>query len=120
MAFQHNSQSSKRKLDCADESQEYSTVKRLNDVHKLFNPSATELAPQSDLPSITYASPDYRPPPREDALWLQPINPVSAPTMMEEDSTDEDEAQVLLTPSCSQGNQFKPILDQGWSSMIHQ
>lgn len=56
--------------------------------------------PESQLPSITYASPDYRPPPRLDALWLQP--PPPPPTMMmDEDLTDEDDSHSLLTPSTS-------------------
>ncbi|KAI7863034.1 hypothetical protein BDF14DRAFT_1438101 [Spinellus fusiger] len=41
---------------------------------KKFNSTCSVMydpLPISPLPSITYASPDYRPPPREDALWLQ-------------------------------------------------
>ncbi|KAF7722431.1 hypothetical protein EC973_003133 [Apophysomyces ossiformis] len=120
MAFRHNHQGSKRKLDCTDELEESTTLKRLNDVDKLFDPSASQSSPQNELPPITYASPDYRPPPRQDALWLQPIHAPTAPTVMEEDSTDEDDAPVLLTPLGSQGNQLKPILEQGWHGIIHQ
>ncbi|KAI8890767.1 hypothetical protein K501DRAFT_142609, partial [Backusella circina FSU 941] len=50
---------------------------------------------EKTLPSITYASPDYRPPTQENALWLQPINTYSP--MSEDDSNDEDDA-MILTP----------------------
>ncbi|KAI7852160.1 hypothetical protein BDC45DRAFT_197825 [Circinella umbellata] len=59
---------------------------------------------QPNLPSITYASADYRPPPRPDALWLQaPPSTVPATTnnTMDEDLTDEDDVQSILTPSTS-------------------
>ncbi|KAI9320567.1 hypothetical protein BX666DRAFT_2024209 [Dichotomocladium elegans] len=73
-------------------------VKRMNLHHSRSSFGADQtMSPSlpSTLPSITYASPDYRPPPRSDALWLQPVHP-SPVTMMDEDLTDEE---ALLTPS---------------------
>jgi hypothetical protein len=66
---------------------------------------------EKNLPAITYASPDYRPPPpTETPLWLQPITTHSP--MTEDDSEDE-----LLTPSLQQqSNKQDP---QGASSMEH-
>ncbi|ORZ26138.1 hypothetical protein BCR42DRAFT_401656 [Absidia repens] len=84
-------------------------TKRLNDLSQEFNPNNEPPKADSPLPSLTYASPDYRPPPRADALWLQPVPPppqsslqsavmpstpldnTVAQPMMEEDSTDEDD-----------------------------
>lgn len=58
---------------------------------------------QAPLPSITYASPDYRPPPRSDALWLQPVQPAPPSNMMmDEELTDEE---ALLTPLPSMQHQ---------------
>ncbi|KAI9244112.1 hypothetical protein BDA99DRAFT_529447 [Phascolomyces articulosus] len=64
---------------------------------------------QANLPSITYASADYRPPPRPDALWLQAPLPTATTTAtsvtnsnhMDEDLTDEDDNHSVLTPSTS-------------------
>ncbi|KAI9356896.1 hypothetical protein BD770DRAFT_389524 [Pilaira anomala] len=61
--------------------------------------------PEKDLPAITYASPDYRPPPppsNHTPLWLQPMQPTSP--MTEDDSEDE-----------SQGG--KPSVDY-WGDMV--
>ncbi|CAO3599760.1 unnamed protein product [Absidia cylindrospora] len=88
-------------------------TKRLNDLSQEFNPNNAPPKADNTLPSLTYASPDYRPPPRADALWLQPVppTPAAAPQpslqsailpstpldntvaqpMMEDDSTDEDD-----------------------------
>ncbi|ORX52692.1 hypothetical protein DM01DRAFT_1336476 [Hesseltinella vesiculosa] len=68
-------------------------VKRLHQKEQQPEP---EPAPKVTVPSLTFASPDYRPPPRPDALWLQPV-PQPTTFMMEEDSTDDDDA--LRTPS---------------------
>lgn len=72
------------------------TTKRLNDLSQQFNPNNAPPKPEITLPSLTFASPDYRPPPRPDALWLQPVPSTTTP-MMEDDSTDEDD--VLPNPS---------------------
>jgi hypothetical protein len=73
------------------------TTKRLNDLSQQFNPNNAPPKPEITLPSLTFASPDYRPPPRPDALWLQPVPSSTSTPMMEDDSTDEDD--VLPNPS---------------------
>lgn len=70
-------------------------TKRYFDLHTQFSPD--QPLPEKDLPAITYASPDYRPPPRTEVpLWLQPMNTGASSPMTEDDSEDET---VLLTPS---------------------
>ncbi|ORY97597.1 hypothetical protein BCR43DRAFT_523739 [Syncephalastrum racemosum] len=88
----------KRRMDDEDDIE---TKRFVDDERKQTDLSSVAPA-QSSLPSITYASPDYRPPPRADALWLQPQH-TSTPSMtMDEDLTDEDDmAQSLPTPSSS-------------------
>ncbi|CDH48650.1 predicted protein [Lichtheimia corymbifera JMRC:FSU:9682] len=86
----------------------YEGVKRLSCQHQRSVDMATS-APQQQkapLPSITYASPDYRPPPRSDALWLQPA-PSSTLMMMDEELTDE-EALLTPLPSMQQQQQQQP------------
>ncbi|KAI9012666.1 hypothetical protein CLU79DRAFT_769568 [Phycomyces nitens] len=77
MAYEFNSlqsthQPKRRHEDDEDEDQakEFNDCKRFNDTRES---SFDDRTPVSPLPSITYAGPDYRPPPRKDALWLQPI-----------------------------------------------
>ncbi|KAI8137490.1 hypothetical protein BJV82DRAFT_674710 [Fennellomyces sp. T-0311] len=96
---------SKRRMDDDDDAEE-ECIKRQQHQQQQKLQADLIAEEQSELPSITYASPDYRPPPRPDALWLQPIPPTSTPapmstTMMDEDLTDEDDAQAVLTPSSS-------------------
>ncbi|KAI7883415.1 hypothetical protein K492DRAFT_205386 [Lichtheimia hyalospora FSU 10163] len=69
----------------------YEGVKRLSCQHERSVDMATS-APQQQqaLPSITYASPDYRPPPRSDALWLQPVQPAPSTMMMDEEHTHQE------------------------------
>jgi hypothetical protein len=82
-------------------------TKRYFDLHTQFSPD--QPLPQKDLPAITYASPDYRPPPRAEVpLWLQPMNTASSP-MTEDESEDES---VLLTPSYQQFQQQQQQLQQ--------
>ncbi|KAI8384428.1 uncharacterized protein BYT42DRAFT_562521 [Radiomyces spectabilis] len=97
----------KRKLEDNDE--EEFILKRFNDISARLT-SVAQTTPDSNLPSITYASPDYRPPPRTDALWLQPV-PTATPAM-EEDSTDEDDTQSLMTPSY----QNEAFIDRSWTA----
>ncbi|KAI9300886.1 hypothetical protein BJ944DRAFT_291362 [Cunninghamella echinulata] len=94
------------------------TVKRVNNLNQTFDPTSTSSSNENKLPSLTYASPDYRPLPRKDALWLQPV-PLSQPlhllnndhndnnnattTFMEDDLTDEDDS--VPTP-CYQPHQL--------------
>ncbi|CAO3622426.1 unnamed protein product [Cunninghamella echinulata] len=104
------------------------TMKRVNNLNQTFDPTSTSSSSSSSnenkLPSLTYASPDYRPLPRKDALWLQPV-PLSQPlhllnnnnnnnnnndhnnnttiTFMEDDLTDEDDS--VPTP-CYQPHQL--------------
>ncbi|KAI8330310.1 hypothetical protein BC941DRAFT_440781 [Chlamydoabsidia padenii] len=80
--------------DCNGSIKDQST-KRLNALSQQFSPNNEPLKPEVALPSLTFASPDYRPPPRSDALWLQPV-PNSSMAIMEDDSTDEDD--VLPNP----------------------
>lgn len=60
---------------------------------------------QQQLPSITYASPDYRPVVQPNALWLQPPPPTTVQPlpamMMDETMTDEDDSTTVPTPSSS-------------------
>lgn len=59
---------------------------------------------QQQLPSITYASPDYRPAVQPNALWLQPPPPTTVPPpamMMDETMTDEGDSTTVPTPSSS-------------------
>ncbi|KAI8085016.1 uncharacterized protein BX664DRAFT_338342 [Halteromyces radiatus] len=92
--------------------------KRLNDLTQEFNPNNEPPKPNFTLPSLTYASPDYRPPPRTDALWLQPVpqptsqhtttvnNSLSSGQPMDDDSTDEDD--TLPTPGYQPHSISKP------------
>lgn len=87
---------SKRRMD----DDEPTTAKRFFDVNTQFSPD--QPLPQQSIPAITFASPDYKPPPRDEVpLWLQPVNAAASP-MTEDESEDET---VLLTPSCLQGQQ---------------
>ncbi|KAI9264840.1 hypothetical protein BY458DRAFT_513757 [Sporodiniella umbellata] len=71
------------------EEEETTTGKRYFDLNIQFSPPLPTTEP---MPSITYASPDYRPPPPAVMpLWLQP----TASSFAEEDSEDEP---ALLTP----------------------
>ncbi|KAI8992360.1 hypothetical protein BDB01DRAFT_778198 [Pilobolus umbonatus] len=84
-------------------------VKRYFDLHTKFSPDLIP-APQEHLPAITYASPDYRPPPSNvTPLWLLPVNAASPFT--EDDSEDD----TLLTPSSSMDTD-NPIED-AWVHM---
>jgi hypothetical protein len=68
-------------------------TKRYFDLHTQFSPD--QPISQKNIPAITYASPDYRPPPpTETPLWLQPV---AANSPMTEDDSEDDSA--LLTPS---------------------
>lgn len=60
---------------------------------------------QAPLPSITYASPDYRPPPRSDALWLQPVQPAPPSNMMMDEELTDEEALLTPLPSMQQQQQ---------------
>ncbi|KAI8370989.1 hypothetical protein BD560DRAFT_396555 [Blakeslea trispora] len=94
--------SSKRRMDEDDNDTGYqqsltstSTTKRHFDLNTQFSPEEPK---QEPLPAITYASPDYRPPPpTETPLWLQPM-PSNANSPMTEDGYSEDD-NALLTPS---------------------
>ncbi|OBZ82984.1 hypothetical protein A0J61_08970, partial [Choanephora cucurbitarum] len=80
---------------CLQPSTSAFTTKRHFDLNTQFSPEEPK---QEPLPAITYASPDYRPPPpTETPLWLQPM-PSNANSPMTEDGYSEDD-NVLLTPS---------------------
>ncbi|KAF1805312.1 hypothetical protein FB192DRAFT_1362274 [Mucor lusitanicus] len=110
--------SNKRRMD--DEDEEPIVTKRYFDLHTQFSP---DQPPQKELPAITYASPDYRPPPpAELPLWLQPM---SANSPMTEDDSEDDSA--LLTPSYQlaqqqqqqqQQQQFGKPANEYWGAMM--
>ncbi|GAN06092.1 hypothetical protein MAM1_0111d05569 [Mucor ambiguus] len=94
-------------------------TKRYFDLHTQFSPDQPA---QKELPAITYASPDYRPPPpAELPLWLQPMS-VNSP--MTEDDSEDDSA--LLTPSYQlaqqqqqqQQQQFGKPANEYWGAMM--
>ncbi|KAL0075673.1 hypothetical protein F4703DRAFT_1946482 [Phycomyces blakesleeanus] len=103
MAYEFNSlsyptqtthQPKRRHEDDEDESQveEYNS-KRFNDTRETsFGDEQPRAA--SPLPSITYASPDFRPPPRQDALWLQPVQTT-------DDSEDDNNSTVYQDEDCA-------------------
>ncbi|CAO3660300.1 unnamed protein product [Rhizopus stolonifer] len=63
----------------------FNDTKRYFDLNTKFSP--VETPKDKDLPSITYASPDYRPPPTSEVpLWLQPV---AASPATEDDSEDD-------------------------------
>lgn len=88
------------------------TTKRYFDLHTQFSPD--QPMPEKELPAITYASPDYRPLPRTDALWLQPVNATSP--MTEDDSNDEDES--LLTPMYQAEKNASNKPREYWNDMV--
>ncbi|KAI8082029.1 hypothetical protein BDF21DRAFT_416972 [Thamnidium elegans] len=105
--------SSKRRMDDGDD--EPIVTKRYFDLHTQFSPN--QPMPEKDLPAITYASPDYRPPPPTDTpLWLQPMNATSP--MTEDDSEDES----VITPSYQQKQQVfgKPAVEYWGDMMVDQ
>ncbi|KAG0744618.1 hypothetical protein G6F57_004809 [Rhizopus arrhizus] len=89
--------------------------KRYFDLHTQFSP--VETSKEKILPAITYASPDYRPPPRAEVpLWLQPI-PAAATSPATEDESEDD--APLLTPVFyqSQSKEYwgdSVTMDQRW------
>lgn len=100
-------------------------TKRYFDLHTQFSPN--QPIPQKDIPAITYASPDYRPPPPTGTpLWLQPV---AANSPMTEDDSEDD--SVLLTPSYQKSQQllqqqqqqqqqqvFGKPADEYWGDMV--
>ncbi|KAI9491756.1 hypothetical protein BDB00DRAFT_831329 [Zychaea mexicana] len=100
---------SKRRMD-DDDDDDYAAgtatgeegIKRLQNQQHHQQKTQIDLTTQNqpNLPSITFASADYRPPPRPDALWLR-APPPATHTVMDEDLTDEDDGQAVLTPSTS-------------------
>jgi hypothetical protein len=91
------------------------TAKRYFDQQTIRSPS--QPAPENPLPSLTYASPDYRPPTQDNALWLQPINTNSP--MSEDDSNDEDDP-MILTPLYQENTHQKPIMNYWGKTVINQ
>ncbi|KAI9497161.1 hypothetical protein BDB00DRAFT_18027 [Zychaea mexicana] len=117
--------------------EEWPTYKRFND-NALSTAQPNMLQKQQDalMPSITYASPDYRPPVTLNPLWLQP-SPHQPPQQVaqrqqprqprqprsgggammvdETDSTDEDDLTTLVqTPSSVLDEGTKGSLESGW------
>ncbi|CAO3646724.1 unnamed protein product [Cunninghamella blakesleeana] len=132
MQFSNNitiNQSVKRRMFDDDDDDDFNqntfhineeTIKKVNNLNQTFDPTNTSKNhPQHHepkLPSLTYASPDYRPLPRKDALWLQPV-PQTIPLnlndnnnqndhIMEDDLTDEDDS--VPTPCYQPNNQIAP------------
>ncbi|KAG2208233.1 hypothetical protein INT47_006088 [Mucor saturninus] len=103
-----NQRAPKRRMD--EEDEEVIVTKRYFDLHTQFSPDLP--APEKDLPAITYASPDYRPPPpKETPLWLQPV---AAPSPMTEDDS-EDES--VMTPSYQHQQKTNKPLPGYWGDM---
>ncbi|KAI8987821.1 hypothetical protein BDF20DRAFT_852376 [Mycotypha africana] len=93
----------KRRIN--EDEEEPVIAKRYFDLNTQFSPDQPV---QKVLPAITYASPDYRPPPpTETPLWLQPVN---ANSPMTEDDSEDDAA--LLTPSYAKLQQQQFELSQ--------
>ncbi|KAI8358437.1 hypothetical protein EDC96DRAFT_514335 [Choanephora cucurbitarum] len=115
--------SSKRRMDEDDNDTGYQqpstsafTTKRHFDLNTQFSPEEPK---QEPLPAITYASPDYRPPPpTETPLWLQPV-PSNANSPMTEDGYSEDD-NVLLTPSLQKFQQQQDDKTYWGNMMIDQ
>ncbi|KAI9469083.1 MAG: hypothetical protein EXX96DRAFT_590387 [Benjaminiella poitrasii] len=91
-----------------EEEQEHFMAKRYFNLHTQFSPN--QPLDEKNLPAITYASPDYRPPPPNEApLWAQPVysaTPTAAnsPLSTTEDDSEEDDS-ALLTPLYHQQQQ---------------
>ncbi|KAG1463333.1 hypothetical protein G6F56_005305 [Rhizopus delemar] len=75
----------KRRMEDNEDEIVFNDTKRYFDLNTKFSP--VEAPKDKDLPSITYASPDYRPPPTSEVpLWLQPV---AASPATEDDSEDD-------------------------------
>ncbi|CEI92113.1 hypothetical protein RMCBS344292_06384 [Rhizopus microsporus] len=101
------SSSRKRRMDDDSEAIVLNENKRYFDLHTQFSP--VEVPKHTTLPAITFASPDYMPPPRSEVpLWLQPVpkttintttttyNSNNASSPATEDESEDD--GPLLTP----------------------
>ncbi|KAI8079071.1 uncharacterized protein B0P05DRAFT_108254 [Gilbertella persicaria] len=91
-----------------------SSAKRHFDLSTQFSPDVPK---QEPLPAITYASPDYRPPPpTETPLWLQPMPSTANSPMTEDDYFEDDNA--LLTPSLQKLQQQQEQEKSYWGDMM--